>query len=251
LIDVQTLRAAGLTDKQILSVVEADQSKEKELLAARRERDRIRKREERFAARSQIPQQNQHARPKCPADTLDNLDSTPTPSSPSPVPLLLSPTPPCNNPLPPNPIIPDPKKEIAATAEKALAVGVSEPAEQPKRKAGKCLPADWSPNETHYAEGQLRAHSRQTIDSFATDMRLWADANSNRAVARKANWDLTFLGWIRRQTSASMAGNSARRTTKDAADDLIAKLQEFHIAPSDSRVESETFIGLLPPRQRH
>lgn len=72
------------------------------------------------------------------------------------------------------------------------------PPSKPQARGAK-LPSEWKPSEAHYAEGYALGFGRPAVDAFAHDMRLWADANSNRAVARKSNWDLTFSGWMRRQ----------------------------------------------------
>lgn len=78
-------------------------------------------------------------------------------------------------------------------------ISIEESKKEKKDRRGSTLPPEWAPNESHYAEGQKRGHSREAVDDMARDMRDWAGANENRAVARKSNWDLTFHGWIRRQ----------------------------------------------------
>lgn len=69
--------------------------------------------------------------------------------------------------------------------------------------AGTSIPDDWKPTNADREYGlaaPLRLTNEQ-IDSMAEDMRLWAGANANRAVARKANWSLAFKGWMRREAS--------------------------------------------------
>ena len=68
-----------------------------------------------------------------------------------------------------------------------------------RRKMGKSLPDDWLPSESHYAEGTQLHRTRGEVDAMAAEMRLWAKANGHRAVARKLDWDATFLGWMRRE----------------------------------------------------
>jgi hypothetical protein len=63
---------------------------------------------------------------------------------------------------------------------------------------GTTLPPDWAPSEFDEAYGQQLGFSREQISSMAEDMRLWAGANANRQVARKADWSLTFKHWMRR-----------------------------------------------------
>jgi len=79
MITIETLRLAGLTDQQIVKVLELDQ---KERLAARREQNRINKR-------------NQRSRQHVSADRADIDDTPPPPFSPP------SDSPPYNPPRPP------------------------------------------------------------------------------------------------------------------------------------------------------
>lgn len=67
-----------------------------------------------------------------------------------------------------------------------------------RRKQGRALTDDWRPSEGHYAEGAALRRTRDQVDAKADEMRLWAKANGHRAVARKLDWDATFLGWMRR-----------------------------------------------------
>lgn len=61
----------------------------------------------------------------------------------------------------------------------------------------------------------------------------------------------TWLNGDRWTDQPVVVTNTQRRTTKDAADDLIARLQEFDLASSDRCIEGETVARLLPPGQRH
>lgn len=70
--------------------------------------------------------------------------------------------------------------------------------EPKKRNAGRTLPPDWKPNARHHDLARSFNRPLGWINEEATKMREWAEANANRAVARKANWDLTFTGWLRR-----------------------------------------------------
>lgn len=73
--------------------------------------------------------------------------------------------------------------------------------ESKPRASGHRLPEDWKPNAGHYAAGKtdLGYPDDASIDEKAQDMRIWANTNGHRAVARKSDWDLTFLGWLRRE----------------------------------------------------
>lgn len=80
-------------------------------------------------------------------------------------------------------------------------------ADQKKSSRGTTLPDDWKPEEKHYALGEHLGHSESAVNAMAEEMRDWAHANSNRAVARKADWGLTFNGWIRRAKPVRSRGD--------------------------------------------
>lgn len=68
-----------------------------------------------------------------------------------------------------------------------------------KGKGGIALPIDWRPSPDELSYGFDLGFDQQAIDGMAEDMRLWARANANRAVGRKADWVSTFKGWMRRE----------------------------------------------------
>lgn len=70
---------------------------------------------------------------------------------------------------------------------------------QSNKARGRSIPDDWGPNDKHRAEAEKLGRDDVWVDRQAEAMRLWAQSNRNRAVARKADWDLTFLGWMRRE----------------------------------------------------
>jgi hypothetical protein len=61
------------------------------------------------------------------------------------------------------------------------------------------IPPDWKPTADHYELGSRLGFDKPKVESFGQDMRLWAEANAHRPVARKLDWDKTFAGWLRRQ----------------------------------------------------
>jgi hypothetical protein len=67
------------------------------------------------------------------------------------------------------------------------------------RVNGCVLSPDWKPSHDDIIYGINLGFTQAQVASMAEDMKLWALANKNRAVARKADWHLTFLGWMRRQ----------------------------------------------------
>jgi hypothetical protein len=68
-----------------------------------------------------------------------------------------------------------------------------------KKERGCKLPPDWIPKQAHYDEGATRGMSRGAVDDLAVTMRTWAAANANRSVTTKADWDATFMGFVRKE----------------------------------------------------
>lgn len=66
---------------------------------------------------------------------------------------------------------------------------------------GSRLPDNWQPSQDEFAYGVDLGLTIAQIQYAAENMRLWALANSNRSVARKADWHLAFLGWLRREAA--------------------------------------------------
>lgn len=70
-----------------------------------------------------------------------------------------------------------------------------------KNKNGSALDPAWQPNEKHRMLATSLGHDERFLARCADDMRDWAKANANRAIARKADWDATFSGWLRREAA--------------------------------------------------
>jgi len=66
---------------------------------------------------------------------------------------------------------------------------------------GSRLHENWVPSTDDVAYGRSLGLSEQAINGCAEDMRLWAGANANRAIARKLDWSKAFKGWLRRVAS--------------------------------------------------
>jgi hypothetical protein len=130
---------------------------------------------------------------------------------------------------------------------------------KPRARRGLRLPDDWKPNVGHYAAGkQLGYADDAAVDDQAKDMRIWADANSHRAIARKSDWDSTFLGWLRRSKPkcAIINGYSgfaprpgSREDRAERSHDAYRKLSEYVESNSDvptggSGPSEETAPGL-------
>lgn len=78
--------------------------------------------------------------------------------------------------------------------------------EEARRKRGAEIPPDWNPTEKHFEIGAELGLDVNGIRQAAEDMRLWAQANRHRAVARKSDWDLTFTTWLRRTAGERSRG---------------------------------------------
>jgi hypothetical protein len=75
--------------------------------------------------------------------------------------------------------------ESALTPKKDILKKVS------KRKP---IPPDWKPSEVHFAKAAEMNIPRSAVEAKAEDMRIWAGSSG----AVKADWDLTFHGFLRR-----------------------------------------------------
>ena len=96
-------------------------------------------------------------------------------------------------------------------------------AKKQKRQSGACLPDDWSPSEELFDYGAERGLTRGQTSEILEDMRIWAGANSNRAIARKADWNLTAKGFIRRD-AAKFKARAGPSTQRDYGKGALAKL---------------------------
>lgn len=68
-----------------------------------------------------------------------------------------------------------------------------------KKERGILCTEEWKPKQNHYQEGEAKGYSSKQVNDFAADMRRWSQANKHRSIARKADWDANFSGWIQRQ----------------------------------------------------
>jgi hypothetical protein len=118
---------------------------------------------------------------------------------------------------------------------------------------GANIPEDWLPTNLDREYGHRLGLSDSQIDAMAEDMRLWAGANANRQIARKANWSMAFKGWMRRgaqqaeNRNANSIGNAAARLARRA------EAGEFAFTPRPTRPsllpnEGEIPVRLLPER---
>jgi hypothetical protein len=68
----------------------------------------------------------------------------------------------------------------------------------PRRRQGHVIPTDWAPSAEDREYGRHLGASERLQNEVAEDMRIWAGANQNRSIARKADWSLTYRGFLRR-----------------------------------------------------
>ncbi len=113
---------------------------------------------------------------------------------------------------------------------------------------GYVLPADWKPSEAEIEYGHDLGLDDVQIAAHAENMRLWAWANSNRQIARKASWGLAFRGWMRRE--ATKSGLKPREKQQNDWSDARAKLKQFTDGNGGGSGPVSPPIGLFPATQR-
>lgn len=77
----------------------------------------------------------------------------------------------------------------------------------PRSKRAARLPDGWKPSDSDREYGRQLGLAPREIDDAAEEMRLWAGGNG----AAKADWSLTFKGWMRRNVQRRPA-STARAT---------------------------------------
>jgi hypothetical protein len=81
-----------------------------------------------------------------------------------------------------------------------------------KKERGCKCPPDWKPNQKHYDEGFKIGMDARQVDACADRMRNWCEANSNRAITTKANWDSAFMGaWLLKDQRNGKIGNGGEK----------------------------------------
>lgn len=68
--------------------------------------------------------------------------------------------------------------------------------EKKVRAAKHPFPVEWQPSEVHFDYGAKRGYSRDGVLEKVEDMRIWAGSSG----AMKADWGLTLLGFLRRDS---------------------------------------------------
>jgi hypothetical protein len=92
---------------------------------------------------------------------------------------------------------------------------------------GISLSDDWAPDDSDITYGLAHGLTEDQVMAIAEEMRMWAYANKNRPVARKAGakgWGLTFKAWLLREAKKGKANSKGSRTSMlDVACELGAK----------------------------
>src|SRR6516225_10077888 len=106
---------------------------------------------------------------------------------------------------------------------------------------GKVLSPRWQPSPSDCEYGLALGFNGREIMDMAEDMRLWAGANSHRQIARKANWSLTFKGWMKRECKRKMEKHNGNRRAGSvlAACDRILEGFGGHEAAREYEQEQE------------
>lgn len=113
-----------------------------------------------------------------------------------------------------------------------------------KGSRGSSLSADWTPTAKDVAYGIDLGFTRSEVAKMAEDMKLWALANANRPVGRKANWTAAFHGWLRRELDKL---KSNKRETRNGGASLLVEMMERQNEQSDGAFEDERSL----PSGRH
>src|SRR6516162_9404708 len=116
---------------------------------------------------------------------------------------------------------------------------------------GTALAGDWTPSQAEIIYGINLGFEEFEILGFAEDMRLWALSNSHRAVARKANWSTTFMGWLRREAAKR---NPIRRLGGRSITNVVDVIEELEDGERGSATKSwadDLFAAIESPSGRH
>lgn len=130
------------------------------------------------------------------------------------------------------------KEETEKKKDRAVVVE----GQRPKKRSMTPLPDDWKPSPMHVVAANRLKLRPEIVESKAEDMRIWAQSND----IRKANWDATFHGFLRRAANET-GGVNAKRSVQDAAADLVGRMREFDRPPPGGIRSGEggSVVGLL------
>lgn len=219
MISIATLKAAGLSADQIVSVLEsaeADRGRSDEAKRVKN-RDRMRASRAARAAHSMHNANTAHndAQPEHTIEKQQELESGPPVAPESALSYLL-----------PSSESQQEKKE----EEK------KERAKRTRAERGHVCPDDLHPSEVHFAAGARKSVSRPRVEACCEAMKSWSKSNSHRAVARKVDWNAALFGWIDRESEKAGKANghangNGKRTIMEACDALIDRVRAFDEPP--------------------
>jgi uncharacterized protein YdaU (DUF1376 family) len=111
------------------------------------------------------------------------------------------------------------------------------------------IPKDWAPIENHFSQAARLGFGARDVENMAEDMRIWAGANGSL----KKDWDLTFSGWMRRQTEPGFRknGRDQPRNVTVLRAPLAFKPDEKEIAKPPSEDRERQVQRLLRARPMH
>lgn len=94
--------------------------------------------------------------------------------------------------------------------------------EKKERKQPATIPPDWQPSPRTIAIALDYGFAEREILDTAEDLRLWAQSNAHRPVARKSDWDATLLTWLRKKRRER---DEADRNRKPDMADALGRLK--------------------------
>ena len=107
------------------------------------------------------------------------------------------------------------------------------------RSSGCALPDDWMPPEELFVYGSDNGLDRTQTAEILENMRLWAQANRNRPIARKADWIATMKGAIRRD-AVKVRARVGPRTDPATVGSLLAQIYRDE---ANDKAQTESDFG--------
>ena len=80
-----------------------------------------------------------------------------------------------------------------------------------ERAKSSSLPDDWQTNEGHLAVAIKLGFDQTWMVGQAVEMREWTVREAHRSITKKADWNLTFLAWMRRAAKDARNGQGGSR----------------------------------------
>lgn len=100
-----------------------------------------------------------------------------------------------------------PTEPVSALTLPSKKVDSNKEAKKVRNTHGSTLDDGWMPGPSDLGYGMRLGLCKEQVLAMGEDMRLWAKANANRAVGRKADWTAAFQGWMRREAPKVLKSN--------------------------------------------